>query len=1085
MTVTTTTARFSYVGDGNAGPDTATGIKVLASTDVKVYWNKASSGSGTPVTVGDTSTAMSTSGYLTLNTHYTVQNAGTNNDITITLVASGWTISRSLAYATSSDTLVVTREVPYTQPSNYQNNDTFDAETLEQSLDRSTMQIQQLTDVADRNFVFSSTLSDSDFNSAPLSGTDFSTVRERASTVITGKTARANKVLGFDANGDVSTTQEIGSFLGNWAASTAYVARDIVKDSSNSNIFICNTSHTSTGSTPVSTNTDAAKWTLVLDVATASGGVIEAANWARKVDGIVDASTGSDDFSSKAYAIGGTGVTTSSGKGAAKEWATTTGGAVDTSEYSAKEYAIGDVTASGGSAKAWAIDGSSPDGTSEKSAKTLAGEAGTSATASATSATASATSATASATSATTSATSATASATSATASETAKTASELALDTFDDRFLGAKNSAPTEDNDGNAIIEGALYWHSTSKKLYVWNDTSNTWITLTAAADANSITGANTITSSDGNDLTLATDADGENVIINDSTGSNYFKLPNERGENNYVLTRDNTAGTGGTVWKETANAPTLTSLDYPGDDTALDPAGEFNLASSSTIDADATVTVSSTTNLKQGMLVTGDGIPTSTTVLSITNATTFELSANATETGTVTLTFNTQTLVITGADFSADAGITVTIDGDSVSTITRDSSTQLTVTGMPAKTAGTYANGLVVTNPSGLAGNIDVDYSALPAWTSHASGNLSSSLEDTEISTIELVATDATSYAITSGGLPTGLSLATTGINAGDITGTLDADPATYNFTVTATDAQAQSSPRLFNIIVYSLPTGGAIDDYDEGGTTYRFHTFYTGGNDSPTNIFTVFSSLNVDYLVVAGGGGGGTSRGSGGGGGGMRVGTEFAVSVAGGPYTIVVGAGGAGGPYSAGGRQGLDGGPSSFATNSTLGGGGGAGDADADGRDGGSGGGCEGSGSPGTGEEGEGNDGGTGSGSAPSYGAGGGGGKGGVGQPGYSTIGGIGGLGANSSITGATVGYAGGGGGGALGAGTGGTVNATIAGGAGAGGNGDSHVGTIYGGTGTPNRGGGGGGGGGSTTEKTGGDGGSGIVVIRYAV
>ena len=442
MTVTTTTARFSYVGDGNAGPDTATGIKVLASTDVKVYWNKASSGSGTPVTVGDTSTAMSTSGYLTLNTHYTVQNAGTNNDITITLVASGWTISSTLAYATSSDTLVVTREVPYTQPSNYQNNDTFDAETLEQSLDRSTMQIQQLTDVADRNFVFSSTLSDSDFNSAPLSGTDFSTVRERASTVITGKTARANKVLGFDANGDVSATQEIGSFLGNWAASTAYIARDIVKDASNSNIYICNTAHSSTGSTPVSTNTDVAKWTLIVDAASTTTSTTTASEWASKTSGIV----ASTDYSAKAYAIGGTGVTTSSGKGAAKEWATTTGGAVDTSEYSAKEYsvgttatssksyalkvdgavtgtdfsskawavggtnvtttssrgaakewatstgaavdtseysakeyAIGDETASGGSAKAWAIDGSSPDDSGEKSAKTLAGEASTSA----------------------------------------------------------------------------------------------------------------------------------------------------------------------------------------------------------------------------------------------------------------------------------------------------------------------------------------------------------------------------------------------------------------------------------------------------------------------------------------------------------------------------------------------------------------------------------------------------------------------------------------------------------------------------------------------------------------------------------
>ena len=46
--------------------------------------------------------------------------------------------------------------------------------------------------------------------------------------------------------------------------------------------------------------------------------VSEARDWARKTDGIVD----STDYSAKAWAIGGTGVTNSSTGGAAKEWAT-------------------------------------------------------------------------------------------------------------------------------------------------------------------------------------------------------------------------------------------------------------------------------------------------------------------------------------------------------------------------------------------------------------------------------------------------------------------------------------------------------------------------------------------------------------------------------------------------------------------------------------------------------------------------------------------------------------------------------------------------------------------------------------------
>ena len=216
--------------------------------------------------------------------------------------------------------------------------------------------------------------------------------------------------------------------------------------------------------------------------------------------------------------------------------------------------------------------------------------------------------------------------------------------------------------------------------------------------------------------------------------------------------------------------------------------------------------------------MLVTGTGIPADATVLSITNATTFELSANATATGTVTLTFNTQTLIITGTNFQT--GATVTIDGTAPSTVTRDSASQITVTGTPAKTAGTKLDGLVVTNTSGLAASINVDYSALPAWTT-SSGTVLTAFNST-ISTVDLAATNATSYAITSGALPTGLAMST---STGDITGTMNASAATYNFTVTATDAEAQSSPRLFNIIV-TAPTGTGGDTITTIGAVSYTH-------------------------------------------------------------------------------------------------------------------------------------------------------------------------------------------------------------------------------------------------------------------
>jgi hypothetical protein len=36
-------------------------------------------------------------------------------------------------------------------------------------------------------------------------------------------------------------------------------------------------------------------------------------------------------------------------------------------------------------------------------------------------------------------------------------------LDNFDDRYLGAKSSNPTVDNDGNALLTGALYYRTTT----------------------------------------------------------------------------------------------------------------------------------------------------------------------------------------------------------------------------------------------------------------------------------------------------------------------------------------------------------------------------------------------------------------------------------------------------------------------------------------------------------------------------------------------------------------------------------------------------------------------------------------------
>jgi trimeric autotransporter adhesin len=90
------------------------------------------------------------------------------------------------------------------------------------------------------------------------------------------------------------------------------------------------------------------------------------------------------------------------------------------------------------------------------------------------SATSAATSAAAAATSASNAATSASNAASSATASANSATSAAASYDAFDDRYLGSKASDPVLDNDGNALLTGALYFNSTSDDMKVY--TGSTW---------------------------------------------------------------------------------------------------------------------------------------------------------------------------------------------------------------------------------------------------------------------------------------------------------------------------------------------------------------------------------------------------------------------------------------------------------------------------------------------------------------------------------------------------------------------------------------------------------------------------------
>ena len=110
------------------------------------------------------------------------------------------------------------------------------------------------------------------------------------------------------------------------------------------------------------------------------------------------------------------------------------------------------------------------------------------------SATAAATSAAAAATSETNAATSASNAATSASNAAASASSAAASYDSFDDRYLGPKASAPTLDNDGNALLTGAIYWNSTSNNLWVWTGSAWSQATLTAGSFA-TLSGTETLT--------------------------------------------------------------------------------------------------------------------------------------------------------------------------------------------------------------------------------------------------------------------------------------------------------------------------------------------------------------------------------------------------------------------------------------------------------------------------------------------------------------------------------------------------------------------------------------------------------------
>jgi len=97
-----------------------------------------------------------------------------------------------------------------------------------------------------------------------------------------------------------------------------------------------------------------------------------------------------------------------------------------------------------------------------------------------------------------------------------AKVAAAASYDAFDDRYLGQKASDPSVDNDGDALLTGALYFNTTDDKMKVytgsaWADVSPTATSITVSQISDLTATATELNYTDGVTSAIQTQLDGK----------------------------------------------------------------------------------------------------------------------------------------------------------------------------------------------------------------------------------------------------------------------------------------------------------------------------------------------------------------------------------------------------------------------------------------------------------------------------------------------------------------------------------------------------------------------------------------------
>lgn len=174
MTVASTTARLDYAGDGSS-KGFPVGFYFLENSHLAVYLRDAN-GAET---------------LKQLSNDYTVNGAGEPSGGTVTFITA----------PPAGTSVVIMRNVPLTQDVDYPRNDPFPAATHERAIDKLTMIVQQLSLTLARTLRIAPTDTDGSINAIPSS------------------TARANRTLVFDADGNITVSAD--DYTDNAAAAAA------------------------------------------------------------------------------------------------------------------------------------------------------------------------------------------------------------------------------------------------------------------------------------------------------------------------------------------------------------------------------------------------------------------------------------------------------------------------------------------------------------------------------------------------------------------------------------------------------------------------------------------------------------------------------------------------------------------------------------------------------------------------------------------------------------------------------------------------------------------------------------------------